>query len=216
MLFLVKLPNKDNAMIRIFLTLVLLLHVTHSQAMFKSSDCVVQSFQGSFDIEKGPFGVMPLVMNLKKNRCIIEIERNLLFKASWQIDLCREPVHIKQKTWSGEGFQIRKAYPCKDDTVYCQQVDDLISSIENEALIYAKGERESLTTDHGKFFCAYLLLKNYLKEGKVFSLTVPTSVNIFEKTTLEHFGQEPETVIEESATPAAVTTPLPEPTKVKF
>lgn len=206
-------------MIKKLLLTVLLIQVPWANAMFKSSDCVIQSFQGSFTIDKGPFGMMPLVMSLKKNRCIIEIERNMIFKTSWQIDLCREPVHIKQKSWSGEGFEIRKEYPCKEGLAYCQQVDELINSIENEALIYAKGERESLVTDHGKFFCSYLLLKNYLKEGKVFSLTVPTSVNIFEKTALENFGHESETIMtNETPTSNQIVSPTatPVPTAVKF
>ncbi len=185
--------------------------------MFTPSECVSNSFQGSFSIEKGPFGVLPLKMSLKKNRCIIDIEYDYLIKTHWTIDLCREPVHIKKNSWNGDGFQIRKNYPCKDDQTYCQQVDELLSNIENEALIYAKGERETLSTDHGKFFCSYLLLKNYLKEGKVFSLTVPDSINIFEKTLLESFGQKAEAVNPtETATPETTTTPSPSPSAVKF
>lgn len=197
-----------------FLFFVFLFNISYAFALFKSSDCVVRSFQGSYMIKKGPFGILPSSMRITKNRCIIDIEKKMVSSNSWQIDLCREPVHIKQKTWTGDSFQIRKSYPCKENTLYCEQVDELINSIENDALIYALGERESLTTDHGKFFCAYLLLKNYLKEGKVFSLTVPTSVNIFEKTSLESFGREAPIVVPEventvvpSGTPVVQLTP---------
>lgn len=187
--------------------------------MFTPSECVSQSFQGSFSREKGPFGLMPLKMNLKKNRCLIEVEYDSVIKTNWIVDLCREPVHIKKNSWSGDGFEIRKSYPCKDDTLYCQQVDELLSNIENEALIYAKGERETLSTDHGKFFCSYLLLKNYLKDGKVFSLTVPDSINIFEKTLLESFGQKAEsTPVVEAVAPVTSPVATPETKKedVKF
>lgn len=159
-----------------------------SYSMFKTSDCVGQSFQGKFSIEKGPFGLLPLNMSVKKNRCIVDIVKKFVFESSWQIDLCREPVHIKRKSWSGDGFDLRKSYPCKEDKAYCQIVDELITSIENDALIYAQGERETLGSDHGKFYCTYLLLKSYLKDAKVFSLTVPSSINIFQNTPLENMG----------------------------
>jgi len=208
-------------MMKKWTTMILTLVAFEALPMFTSMECVSQSFSGSFAIEKGPFGLLPLKMNVKKNRCIIDIEYDVITNTHWIIDLCREPVHIKKNSWSGDGFQIRKNYPCKDETTYCQQVDELLSNIENEALIYAKGERETLTTDHGKFFCTYLLLKNYLKEGKVFSLTVPDSINIFEKTLLESFGQKTEVTpniapTDTTETPVPTTTGTVSPTQVKF
>lgn len=211
-LYLVKLQNKGKIMIRLFIVILLVLSPISVWSMFRPSDCVSASFQGAFSINKGPFGMIPLSMNLKKNRCNLEIEKDFVLKTTWHIDLCREPVHIKQKTWSGDGFQVRKNYPCKENGAYCQLVDELLNDLENDALIYAAGERESLDTDHGKFFCAYLLLKNYLIEGKVFSLTVPNSINIFAKTVLESFGQEVPVVEPATETPSVVE----EPKKVKF
>jgi len=204
-------------MYKLIFLLFAIFSVSPIWSMFTPSECVSNSFQGSFSIEKAPFGILSLKMSLKKNRCIIHIEYNYLINTHWTIDLCREPVHIKKKSWNGDGFQIRKNYPCKDDQTYCQQVDELLSNIENEALIYAKGERETLSTDHGKFFCSYLLLKNYLKEGKVFSLTVPDSINIFEKTLLESFGQKAEAITPlQTATPETTMTPSPSASAVKF
>lgn len=178
--------------------------------MFKTSDCVGQSFVGKFSIQKGPFGLFPLEMVVKKNRCIIDISKKLFLESSWQIDLCREPVHIKRKSWTGDGFDLRKSYPCKEDKSYCQVVDELITSVENDALIYAQGERETLYSDHGKFYCTYLLLKSYLRDAKVFSLTVPSSVNIFEKTPLENFGaqEQQEQSLNSSELPLPTQTPV--------
>ncbi len=208
-------------MMKKWTTMILTLVAFEALTMFTSMECVSQSFSGAFAIEKGPFGLLPFKMNVKKNRCIIDIEYDVITNTHSIIDLCREPVHIKKNSWSGDGFQIRKNYPCKAETTYCQQVDELLSNIENEALIYAKGERETLTTDHGKFFCTYLLLKNYLKEGKVFSLTVPDSINIFEKTLLESFGQKTEVTpniapTDTTETPVPTTTGTVSPTQVKF
>jgi hypothetical protein len=191
-----------------FFIIVFLLVPTLSLSMFKTSECVGTSFQGKFDVQKGPFGILPLSMSIKKNRCIIDIEKKFIFTSSWQVDLCREPVHIKQKTWTGDSFELRKNYPCKDNMAYCQLIDDLIVSIENDALIYAKGERETLSSDHGKFYCTYLLIKNYLRDAKVFSLTVPSSINIFEKTPLENLGVQEQQA--EQLQPLATTVPTEE------
>jgi hypothetical protein len=41
--------------------------------------------------------------------------------------------------------------------------------VQEDGLIYAPGERDDLSSDHGKTYCLYLLAKNYLDEGKIFS-----------------------------------------------
>ena len=38
-----------------------------------------------------------------------------------------------------------------------------------EGLIFAEGDRDSLSSDHGKTYCTYLLLRRYLLDSIVFS-----------------------------------------------
>jgi len=126
------------------------------------------------------------------------------------VDLCREPVHIKVNTWSGEQYYLRQSYPCREKQDYCKKVDDLLDKLQNSALIYAKGERETINTDHGKFYCSYLLIKQYLLEGGVFSLTIPSSINIFNNTPLEAFGaEESKAAVAPTTEPTVATTPAP-------
>ena len=41
--------------------------------------------------------------------------------------------------------------------------------IQDDGLIFAQGDRDSLDSDHGKTYCTYLLLKKYLNESQAFS-----------------------------------------------
>lgn len=185
--------------------------------MFQTSECVTRSFDGSVEIKKGLMGMFPWTMSVSKNRCLLDFKHKQFVETSWQIDLCREPVHIKIQSWFGEQFFLRQTYPCREKQDYCKKVDDLLDKLQNAALIYAKGERETINTDHGKFFCSYLLIKQYLMEGSVFSLTIPSSVNIFHNTPLEAFGAEEQKAEQKIAepTPEASIAPTAAPTPVK-
>ena len=41
--------------------------------------------------------------------------------------------------------------------------------IQDDGLIFAEGDRDNLSSDHGKTFCSYLLMKKYLNESVIFS-----------------------------------------------
>ena len=45
----------------------------------------------------------------------------------------------------------------------------MLSVLQDEGLIFAKGSRENLESDHGKVYCAFLLLKKYFKSNEAFN-----------------------------------------------
>ena len=40
---------------------------------------------------------------------------------------------------------------------------------EDDGLIFAPGEKENLSTDHGRIYCVYQLLGGYLESGRIYS-----------------------------------------------
>lgn len=166
----------------IFLMLALLIFFPTSKVwpMFSTQDCVLSNYKDEVLLKKGLLSFIDHTVKIEKNRCLIKITHQRVLTSTWNIDLCREPVHVKISKWWGDDFYLRKNYPCPaTDLQFCQSVDELEDLLQNEALIYAEGERETLATPHGKFYCAQLLLKNYLIEGNVFSYTIPNLVPIF-------------------------------------
>jgi len=167
-----------------FLLLSLFFKINNVFAMFNVADCVLADFNSSVEITKLPFNLFKSSIMVSKSRCLLQVRKKSLFSYEWKIDLCREPVHIKYSGLSGDDFYLKEKESCPNESNYCANVAKVMDILEHESLIYAEGERETLLTDHGKFYCSFLLLKSYLNEGKVFSLTVPAAVNIFINTPL--------------------------------
>jgi len=44
-----------------------------------------------------------------------------------------------------------------------------MDAIADDGLIFAEGDRDNLSSQHGQTFCSYLLLKKYLNDSTVFS-----------------------------------------------
>jgi hypothetical protein len=57
----------------------------------------------------------------------------------------------------------------RDTSHFCSQYFALTDVIQDEGLIFAEGDRDNLNSDHGKTYCAYLLLKRYLNDSIIFS-----------------------------------------------
>jgi hypothetical protein len=186
--------------------LVLFFYAENAQAIFTVPQCVTSNFTAKVSVAKGPFNLLSDEISLTKERCLLTYKEHMFYDVQWKIDLCREPVHLKTNSWRGDNFYIRKEYPCREKNEFCSQVDELVSLSENKALIYAEGERETLTTNHGKFYCAHLLMKQYLQEGKIFILSVPQAINIFVHTPIENFPIEAGPVQGASQTPTSTPT----------
>lgn len=132
-------------------------------------------FKGNFEVEvihKGkPFGLLPVVLKIQKTDCDIKIyHEELKFKkTSWKVDVCREPVHIKKGLGAVE--VIKKTAACSKGVSdsFCSEFRIIEKNIQDDGLIFAEGQKESLETNHGKTYCAYVLLQKYLDESLVFT-----------------------------------------------
>lgn len=145
-----------------------------SKTRFSPKACLDSGYKMSM-VKKGAlFGLMKHAFVINKSGCIINITHRKYLPKEWIIDVCREPVHIKVTSATGVDVA-KKENDCvkndksRDTSDFCSQYFDLIDVIQDEGLIFATGDRDDLESDHGKTYCAYLLLKNYLVQGKVFS-----------------------------------------------
>lgn len=131
--------------------------------------------KAQYDVEvihKGqPFGLLPVILKIKKNGCTVNIyhEHLKLFKNNWTVDVCREPVHIKKGV--GAVSVLKKVSSCKGkgEGAFCADMLTIFQKIQDDGLIFAEGQKENLETDHGKAYCAYLLVKKYLNDSLVFN-----------------------------------------------
>lgn len=149
----------------------ILFFISFSVSAINDNECL----KGTYNVEvihKGqPFGLLPVKLNISKNECIITVshERLRYLKKNWEIDVCREPVHIKNGLGAVE--VIKKTGPCpgKGNSSFCSELTNIFQVIQDDGLIFAPGEKERLSTDHGKVYCSYLLLKKYLNDSLVFN-----------------------------------------------
>jgi hypothetical protein len=116
------------------------------------------------------FGLIKNNLNIKKKGCLVEVTFKNILETTWKVDVCREPVHIKVKKMENESFYKRKGtclHGLKDD--FCEHWKGLKENLQDYGLIFAKGERETISTSHGQTYCTYLLLQRYLDDGVLFS-----------------------------------------------
>jgi hypothetical protein len=146
---------------------------------FSSDECLKGEFEASIKHEGKFFGLLKNKLTIKKNHCLIDIKFENILETKWLIDICREPIHIKVHSKGSQSVYKRKAV-CeeKDTSDFCIYWGDLNQTLQDYGLIFADGERESLTTDHGRTYCTYILLKKYLNEGQLFS-KYDESINLF-------------------------------------
>jgi hypothetical protein len=117
-----------------------------------------------------PMGIFKLKLSLEKKNCeiTVELEKYKIVKKKWIIDVCRTPVHIKVGVKMVEVLKRQNSCQIEENSEYCQSAQELIALIQDEGLIFAEGQKENLSSDHGKFYCSYGLFKQYLYEGVVF------------------------------------------------
>ena len=160
----------------------LLLFFSYSAFAFQDNECLVSVYSTSVSHKTWPMGLMQEKLTIEKNRCVITVvlQKNRFWKTQWLIDVCREPVHIKYGTGSLEIYKRRTLCETAIDFLeaeenknkadpFCSHWYDLEGFIQDNGLIFAQGEKEDISSDHGKMYCSYLLLKRYLKDGVIFS-----------------------------------------------
>jgi hypothetical protein len=202
-------------------SIVLLFFFSCAAFAFQDNECLVSVYSTSVSHKTWPMGLMQEKLTIEKNRCVITVvlQKHRFWKTQWLIDVCREPVHIKYGTGSLEIFKRRIVCETPIDFLeaeenrskadpFCSHWYDLEGFIQDNGLIFAQGEKEDLSSDHGKMYCAYLLLKRYLKDGVIFS-----NQFLYQNFLMEvQAGKHPEPKVEAMPQPVATATPSPTPT----
>lgn len=154
--------------------IILFISSALAQTRFSPKSCLDSKYKMKM-VQQGPlFGLFKQEFTVDKKDCLIHIIYHKYFPKEWFIDICREPVHIKVTSATGVDVAKKEA-PCinvdktKNTSDFCSQVFNLLDVIQDDGLIFAEGDRDNLNSNHGKTYCAYLLLKKYLNESIVFS-----------------------------------------------
>lgn len=146
----------------------------HAQERFSPKSCLDSNFNMKMT-QQGPlFGLLKHEFVINKKNCVIQVVHKKYLPKEWIIDICREPVHIKVTSATGVDVAKKEA-DCttkdnsRDTSDFCAQYYDLMDLIQDDGLIFAEGDRDNLSSNHGKTFCSYLLIKKYLNDSVVFS-----------------------------------------------
>jgi hypothetical protein len=146
-----------------------------AQTRFSPKSCLDSAYDMKM-IHQGPFfGLLDQEFIINKKNCLIHVTHKKYFPKEWFVDVCREPVHIKVTSVTGGVDVAKKVALCQnfdksqDTSDFCSQFYSLMDVIQDDGLIFAGGDRDDLTSDHGKTFCTYLLLKKYLNDSIIFS-----------------------------------------------
>jgi hypothetical protein len=163
----------------LFLSLFIFSFSSNAQ-VFNTEECIQAEFNTTVKHKGWPFGLHDVILKLEKKQCQLSVyhERFKYLKKNWKIDVCRGPVHIKMGTSSVEVFKRRAV--CDDggeNSGYCSRYTELKRVIQDDGLIFAQGHKEDINTDHGRVNCAFILVKEYLNNGFVFSLHSPNHLN---------------------------------------
>jgi hypothetical protein len=162
------------AFIKFSFLFLLMVGGVSAQTRFSPKSCLDASYKMKMT-QKGPlFGLLKQEFIIDKKNCIIHISHKKYLPKEWIVDVCREPVHIKVTSATGVDVAKKEAECMKKDqsrdtSDFCSQYFTMMDVIQDDGLIFAEGDRDNLTSPHGKTYCSYLLLKKYLNDSKVFS-----------------------------------------------
>ena len=162
------------AFIRFSVLFLLSIGVAEAQSRFLPKSCLDSSYKMKMT-QRGPlFGLLAQEFIIDKKNCILQISHKKYLPKEWIIDVCREPVHVKVTSATGVDVAKKEAEctnkdKSRDTSDFCAQYFTMMDVIQDDGLIFAEGDRDNLTSPHGKTYCTYLLLKKYLNDGVVFS-----------------------------------------------
>lgn len=183
---------------------------------FTSNECLKSSFEASVKHDGKFFGLIKNKLDIKKEECLITVTFDNILETKWKIDLCRQPIHMKFYSKGSESVYKRNTGCRENDTSkdFCVYRKELEATLQDYGLIYAKGERESLNTDHGKTFCSYLLIQQYLDKGVLFS-KYKDSVDLFHNNKIQRKGAQIRSDIRSKTSGAieSATSPVPSSTQ---
>lgn len=163
-------------------TLIVILFSSQVSAKrFSSDECLKSSYEANIEHNGKFFGLVKNKLTIKKEECLVSVTFKNILETKWVVDLCREPIHMKIHAKGSESVYKRKGQcDIADESDFCVYWRELHETLQDYGLIFAKGERESLNTDHGKTYCSYLLLGKHLDEGILFS-KYRQSVELFDE-----------------------------------
>jgi len=154
-----------------FSLLVLLIPFIVQANSYTELECLDASYETTISHKGFPFGLTQNKLTTSKDKCVITIHHEKLkfIKDQWVIDVCREPVHMKKGAGAVE--VIKRDGLCVEGSksTYCGELNRLKVLIQDDGLIFAEGEKEDLSSDHGKVYCAFSVLQRYLDQGIVLS-----------------------------------------------
>jgi hypothetical protein len=139
---------------------------------FDRKSCLDSVYSTTIAHNGHPFGLTQNLINIEKDKCALKIstEKLKFLKKAWEIDVCRGPVHIKE---GNNSVTVHKRMgdcgTMAEPDAFCDNYKTIDLAIQDYGLIFAKGEKEDLYSDHGKVYCASQLLDEYLKVGTVLS-----------------------------------------------
>lgn len=142
--------------------------IINADASFSDAQCLQSSFEVEVSHKGFPFGLLENRLKVEKEGCVIDIEHTKFkyYKRSWKIDVCRGPVHIKQT--SAAVSVLKRSGECsarKDE--FCKEYEMIKMLLQDDGLIFAEGEKDEISSDHGRIYCAFLLTNSYLDRGIV-------------------------------------------------
>ncbi len=178
-----------------FLLLINIFLSSYAYSMFQSSECINNDFETSVSRKGAAFGLMKYQFNISKKRCVINLKYKDVLKSEWTFDICREPIHLKVHQYFSEKVYIKQG-DCFDNSkkTFCRKTKEFLELIQKEGLINAKGERNSLETEHGKVYCGYKLLKKHLEDGSIFIMNGTSNPSLFETADLLDVLPKKETI----------------------
>lgn len=140
-----------------------------AQQKFTSDQCLKSVFKTEVTHSGKFFGLIENNLKIEKDNCQILLSFKNILTTQWNIDICREPIHMKVTSKGSQNVYKRRGDCSGRSSDYCSYWQDLDETIQDYGLIFAEGARENLDSDHGKVYCAYLLVNKYLKTGHLFS-----------------------------------------------
>ncbi len=149
-----------------------------SDEKFTSEQCLKAQLETNIIHSGKLFGLIKSDLKISKGECIIKVTYKNILETKWIVDVCREPIHVKVTSKGSQDVYKRvKECDAGNPTDFCTHWNELSNVLQDHGLIFASGERENITTSHGKTYCTYLLLKKHLGKGILFSkYDVPGSI----------------------------------------
>lgn len=156
----------------LFLLFILSTGLVNAAGGYDAKQCLTTDFEASTLGKGALFGLLKHDLSISKKDCVLTIKEKKYFvlETMWSVDICREPIHLKNEQFKSTSVY-KKERKCSDDSAndFCKKTDQLLDVIRDVGLIFAQGNRQSLESDHGKTYCTYLLLKEYLISDSVFT-----------------------------------------------